>query len=65
MPIKEIIETYKKNRISLHDTNDNIVIRENPEHDQYMWVPAELEKHLVSYIFHFFSSFFISLKSIQ
>lgn len=48
MPVKDIIDTYKKNRISLHDNNDNILIRENPEHDQYMWVPAGLEKHLVS-----------------
>jgi len=48
MPVSDIIDTYKKNRISLHDTNENIVLHNGYESDQYMWVPAGLQEHLVS-----------------
>ena len=44
----DIIDTYKKNRESLHDTNENIVLHNGHESDQYMWVPAGLDANLVS-----------------
>ena len=46
----DIIDTYKKNRISLHDTNENIVIQNGNEDEQYMWVPAGLDPNLVSIV---------------
>lgn len=47
MPVSELIDTYKKNRMSLHDNNQNVILHDGGDSDHYMWIPAGLDNHLV------------------
>ena len=42
----DIVTSYKMNRLSIHDSNDNILIDEQSS-DEYLWVPPGLDKTMV------------------
>ena len=42
----DIVTSYKMNRLSIHDSNDNILIDEQ-SNDEYLWVPPGLDRALV------------------
>lgn len=47
MPVDDIITNYRMNRLSIHDNNENIVMDEQ-ESEEYLWVPPGLDSQLVS-----------------